>query len=263
MARPARFLSGDSPIEQDNRVLLLAYDQGVEHGPVEFNDATVDPSYVLDIAEHGPFTGVILQKGVAAAYYQAGTYTVPMIIKLNGRTSLSGDANPYAPMICTVEEAVELGAKVVGFSVYLGSAYENKMIAELADVVRDAHEHKVRVMAWMSFKGAKLKVHRDLLAYAGRIAMELGADYVQLPYGGNVADYTWVVESAGRCKVLSPGGVYKDLEDSVALATGVLQAGGVGLAVGRRVWQSPDPLATAQALRRAIWQVPTDGKAGN
>jgi class I fructose-bisphosphate aldolase len=255
MPRAVRLPVGESPIEQQNRVLLLAYDQGMEHGPVEFNDETVDPSYVLDIAEHGPFTGIVLQKGVAAAYYQRDKYTVPLVVKLNGRTNLSNHQDPYAPMVCTVDEALDLGAKVVGYSLYLGSKHEAQMMSEFAQVVRDAHERKVRVIVWMSTKNAQVEeTHRDMLAYAGRVALELGADYVQLPYGGDVPDYAWVVESAGRCKVLCPGGPYQDKEDTLRLAKSVLQAGAVGMTVGRRVWQAPDPLAVAHMLQTALWK---------
>jgi class I fructose-bisphosphate aldolase len=227
----------------------------MEHGPVEFNDDTVGPSYVLDIAEHGPFTGVVLQKGIAAAYYQPGKYTVPLVLKLNGRTNLSGDQDPYAPMVCTVDEALSLGAKMVGYSLYLGSHYEGRMMAEFAQVVRDAHERKVRVIAWMHNRQARVaETQRDMLAYAGRVALELGADYVQLPFGDSVADYAWVVESAGRCKVLCPGGAYQDKENTLRLVKSVLQAGATGMTVGRRVWQDPDPLSVAQAIQAILWK---------
>ncbi len=32
------------------KCLLLAYDQGFEHGPTDFNDENVDPNFILDIA---------------------------------------------------------------------------------------------------------------------------------------------------------------------------------------------------------------------
>ncbi len=54
----------------NGRGLLLAYDQGFEHGPSDFNAKNVDPKYILDIAkESGVFTGIILQKGIAEKYY--------------------------------------------------------------------------------------------------------------------------------------------------------------------------------------------------
>ena len=48
---------------RNGKGLLLAYDQGFEHGPSDFNAKNVDPEYILDIAQKaGVFTGVIFQK---------------------------------------------------------------------------------------------------------------------------------------------------------------------------------------------------------
>lgn len=255
MPRPARPLPPDPVIERQGRVLLLAYDQGMEHGPADFNDQSIDPAYILDIAEQGGFTGIVMHKGLASAYYRPGRYKVPLVLKLNARPQLSANQEGLPVLTCTVAEAAELGAKAVGYSLYLGGQHESQMMAELAGIVRDAHERRLPVIAWMSVKAAGIdERHRDILAYAGRIALELGADYAELQYGGSTPDYAWVVESAGNCKVIAPGGVYKDVDDTVALARSVLQAGGVGLVVGRRVWQAQDPLKVAKALQQALWR---------
>ena len=55
-------------ILRKGKVLFLAYDQGLEHGPTDFNDKNVDPNYIIDIAKKGKYTGLILQKGIAKKY---------------------------------------------------------------------------------------------------------------------------------------------------------------------------------------------------
>ncbi|MBI2310410.1 aldolase, partial [Candidatus Collierbacteria bacterium] len=60
-------------IERNGKAMLLAYDQGFEHGPVDFDEKSVDPNYILDIARSGLFTGVIFQEGVAAKYYPSAS----------------------------------------------------------------------------------------------------------------------------------------------------------------------------------------------
>jgi len=55
-----------APFLENGKGILLAYDQGLEHGPTkDFNQKSVDPRYIIDIAEKGKFTGIIFQKGVA------------------------------------------------------------------------------------------------------------------------------------------------------------------------------------------------------
>ncbi len=54
---------------RDGKGMLLAYDQGFEHGPsADFNDKNIDPNYILDIAVKGDFTGLVLHKGIAEKY---------------------------------------------------------------------------------------------------------------------------------------------------------------------------------------------------
>jgi class I fructose-bisphosphate aldolase len=255
MSRPNLPLFHESPIEVNGRVLLLAYDQGMEHGPVEFNETTADPNYVLKIAEEGPFTGVVFQKGLAEKYYDPHKHRVPLVLKMNGKDNLIKDQDPYSPQLCTVDEALALGAKAVGYTIYLGSQFESKMFQEFAGIVRDAHQHGMPVIAWMYPRGHNVpdEKHRDILAYAARVALELGADYAKLNYPGDVESQRWVVQSAGKCKVLTLGGSLNDMETTVQLARDCTEAGSVGMAIGRNVWQSDQPLAVARALGEVIF----------
>ena len=48
-------------ITKNGKALFLAYDHGMEHGPTDFDDQSVDPTEVLKIADSGFFTGFICQ----------------------------------------------------------------------------------------------------------------------------------------------------------------------------------------------------------
>ena len=106
--------------------MILAYDQGLEHGPTDFNDKNIDPSYIIEIANKGKFNGLVLQKGIAEKYYRG---KVPLILKLNGKTNLL-KGEPIAKQLCSVKEAIELGAKAVGYTIYVGSIHEPEMFKE-------------------------------------------------------------------------------------------------------------------------------------
>ena len=45
-------------IVKNGRVLIIAMDQGLEHGPTDFNERNINPEYVLDVAARGGFTGL-------------------------------------------------------------------------------------------------------------------------------------------------------------------------------------------------------------
>lgn len=233
--------------------ILLAYDQGFEHGPsTDFNDKNVDPNYILETARIGGFTGLVLQKGVAEKYYDG---KVPLIIKLNGKTSLPR-GEPVSTQLCSVEYAVNLGAKGVGYTIYMGSAHENIMIKEFGKIQEEAHLAGVPAIAWIYPRGEAIKndTAPEIVAYAARLGLEIGADAAKIKYSGDVESFRWAVKAAGRTKIFMSGGPKAPTEEAfLSQVKGVMDAGATGLAVGRNVWQHAEPVKMANALKEIIF----------
>lgn len=245
-----------SKITTNGKALFLAYDQGLEHGPTDFNDENIDPEFILKIGIEGGFNAVIFQKGIAEKYYRSELKEkLPLIVKLNGKTNLVKDEEPFSPLLCTVEEAVGLGAVGVGYTVYVGSEFENKMTEELASVVRQAHEKNIPVIAWMYPRGRNIQNPTDpeIIAYAARLGLELGADIVKVQYPGSLNALKHVVVSAGKTKVVVSGGHKEDEEEFLETAKIVVQSGAMGMAVGRNIWQSKEPLGVAKKLKEILF----------
>ncbi len=242
-----------SPFLKDGRSVLLAYDQGLEHGPSsDFDDRNVDPAFIMGIASKGGFNGVVFQKGVAERFYDG---KVPLILKLNGKTSLP-KGEPISRQVCSVEQAVSLGAKGVGYTIYLGSGLEHKMLGEFGKVQEEAHERGLPAIAWIYPRGASVQndTSKEIVAYAARAGLELGADAVKIKYTGDSASFSWAVKAAGGVKVFMSGGPKAPTDDDfLNQVKGVMQAGATGVAVGRNVWQNQDPLAMAGKLKKIIF----------
>ncbi len=248
-----------SPIMSKGKSLLLAYDQGLEHGPTDFNDKNADPDYILDIAEKGKYNGMILQKGIAEKYYH---HKVPLIVKLNGKTSLvKGD--PISPQLCTVKEAVKLGAKAVGYTIYVGSSHERKIFQEFENIQKEAHQYGLPVIAWMYPRGKVIKndLKRDILAYSARIGLELGADFLKMKYNHNIQDFKWTVKNAGKAKLLVAGGHKSKEKDLLKDVHDVMNNGATGIAIGRNIWQHDSPLKITKALRKVVFDNATVSQA--
>jgi len=259
--------------------LLLAYDQGFEHGPSDFNAKNVDPAYILDIARRAQvFTGLILQKGVAERYYprvksqesRVKNNIPPLIVKLNGKTAFHRGEEPFAPLVCTVAEAIELGASAVGYTVYVGSEYEAKMTRTLGDIVRESNHRRIPTIAWMYLRGKHISDPHDRqkLAYAARLGLELGADAVKLQFTlfprhserseesrpqQDIQDLRWIVQNAGKCKVFVSGGSKIPDDQALQLTKVVKQAGAAGLAVGRNIWQRDNPVEFAKQIADILY----------
>lgn len=241
------------PFLRDGKSMLLAYDQGLEHGPsVDFNDSNVDPGMIMETAAKGNFNGIVFQKGTAERFYDG---KVPLILKLNGKTSLP-KGEPISRQICSVEQAVSLGAKGVGYTIYLGSGFEGEMFSEFGKIQEQAHERGMPAVAWIYPRGAAVQndTSKEIVAYAARTGLELGADAVKIKYTGDPETFKWAVKSAAGVKVFMSGGPKAPTDDAfLDQVEGVMQAGGTGLAVGRNVWQNKDPLKMAEKLRRIIF----------
>ena len=250
--------SDTSIIERDGRVMLLAYDQGFEHGPVDFDEKSVDPNYIMDIARSNHYTGVIFQEGVAAKYYATARdreSLPPLVVKLNGKTSFQGE-EPLSLQLCTVEKAIELSAAAVGYTVYVGSEHEEQMLAEFSRIEDEAHAKGLVVIAWMYPRGKKVEgkqTTKETLAYAARLGLELNADYVKIAYSGDVDSFKWVVAAAGKTKVLVQGGKRLDWPELEAEVTGALAAGASGIAIGRNVWQAVNPEEITKKLASLVF----------
>ena len=243
-------------ITTQGKTVFLAYDQGLEHGPVDFTDENVDPNRILEIALAAQLNAVIFQKGVAEKYYTGTEYQgkIPLIVKLNGKTSFIKN-EPYAPQICTVEEAIGLGASAIGYTVYVGSQKQDIMFKEFASIEREAHAKNLPVIMWSYPRGAAVNENDpQTIAYAARVALELGADMVKLKYTGDVQSFSWVVKSAGKIPVVMSGGPKTETpEQFYEQVQGVMQAGGAGVAVGRNVWQAENPVQVADRVREIVF----------
>jgi class I fructose-bisphosphate aldolase len=241
-----RLLSG-------GRALFLACDQGLEHGPTDFNLDNINPNYILDLAEKGGYNGVIFQHGIAEKYYQNYKDRIRLIVKLNGKTNIP-KVDPYSAQVCSVGRAVKLGAEAVGYTIYLGSPREADMFREFGKIVEQAHDYGVPVIAWMYPRGPDVKddVSTEILAYAARAGLELGADIVKIKYNHDVEAFKWVVNAAGKCKVVVAGGHKEDPAELMQQARDIVDAGAAGMAIGRNIWQSKEPLKITKALKKII-----------
>ncbi len=243
-----------SKILKDGKAMYLAYDHGMEHGPEDFNLRNVDPEHIFDLALEGEYQGIIVHHGLAHKYYYGPYKDVPLIVKLNAKNDLP-DINPISRPFCSVSRAVKLGADAVGYTIYDGSPAETEMFQEFGQIVEEAHDYGLPVIAWMYPRGPEIQDERstEITAYSARLALELGADLVKLKYNGNPKGFEWVVENAGRTKVLLSGGHKIDDRQLLETVSDVMEAGATGLAVGRNVWKHPKPHSITDALQDVIF----------
>jgi class I fructose-bisphosphate aldolase len=247
----------DAPITRDDRMLVLAMDHGIEHGPSDFTPVpeTLDPETVFDIATHDAVTSIAVQKGIAETYYPSYEDDVSLVVKLNGNTNLRM-GEPISPLTCSVEYAAEIGADAVGFTLYPGSNHEPEMFETFRTVQENARKFDLPVVAWAYPRGQGVRDDTDpeTIAYATRTALELGADVGKVKYPGTPEAMEWAIRSAGEMDVLLSGGARDDDRVFLSRVHKALDAGAGGLAVGRNVWQREQPDRILDALERVVFE---------
>jgi len=276
-ARLKRMLYGHGP--GGGTLLILPIDQGLEHGPVDFfdNPAALDPTYQFELARDGRFSAIALHVGLAEKYFGEYAGEVPLILKINGKTSIPPDTAAFSALTGTVEDAVRLGADAVGYTVYVGSPAQDRDFQQFTEVRREADRYGMPVIVWAYPRGeavAKKGGRESLYAvdYAARVALELGADIVKVNYPIRTekdrdspppyntlnldpeAAFRKVVESAGRAMVLVSGGEKVSDQELLTKVRLSMEAGATGIIFGRNMWQRPrsDALTITRELHAIL-----------
>jgi fructose-bisphosphate aldolase, class I len=233
---------------------ILAYDQGFEHGPKDFNMVNVSPQHIIDIAKSGSYTALALTGGTAEKYYNSGSEAVPLIVKLNSKTHFShGDALSLAN--CSIKRAVKMNAQAVGYTLYTGSLHEQKQYQEFGRIVEEAHDAGLPVVAWAYPRGHMIdnEMSTDTISYAVRIAAELGADVIKCKYNLDSEGFPWVVANACKAKVVVSGGNKTVPRTYFSQLKQAMDLGAKGTAVGRNVWQDAKPYSLSRAIAKIIF----------
>src|SRR5215216_5772991 len=243
--------------------LFLPIDQGIEHGPRDFfpNPASKDPEYQFRLAAEAGYSAIACGYGMASKYYPAYAGQVPLLLKLNSKTEVPPSDEALSPCNASVEDAVRLGADVVGYTLYVGSPRQDEDLAQLRDVRSDCDRYGMPLMIWAYPRGRDIDKKGGATSfyaidYAARLAMEMGADVVKLnfpkfdpekdsdqpaPYNemdvGPEEAVRQIVESAGRSLVVLSGGSKTDDETVLSHTKTIMEAGGSGVIFGRNVWQ--------------------------
>lgn len=247
---------GNSPLSREGKSLIIAMDHGLERGPEVFEDVPdrADPANVFEIATHDAVTGIAVQKGVAETYYPSYDDSVNLVAKLNGKTLL-GEGDRYAPPNWDAERASKLGADAIGYTVYTGSRKEAQMFKEFRDAQAAARDEELPVVLWSYPRGQGVNDHNapNVVAYAARIGLELGADLSKIKFPGRKEDVEWAAHVSGQMPILMSGGDTTTEEAFLNDVKTFMDGGGQGLTVGRNIWQREDPIAMLDKLERIVY----------
>ncbi len=261
------------------RLMLFAGDQKIEHLNKDFYgegiaEEDTDPIHLFNIASRGKIGVFATQLGLIAKYGKDFP-KVPYLVKFNSKSNLVkvDQQDPLSSSMTSIDAVMRFkkssGLTIcgIGYTIYLGSEYENTMLTEAAKYVFEAHQHGMISVLWIYPRGKAVKDEKDpdLIAGAAGVAACLGTDFVKVnapkKEGEDSAELLKrAVKAAGRTKLICAGGSSTDVETFLSGLYKQIHVGGAsGNATGRNIHQKP--LDEAVRFTNAIYALTVEDKS--
>ncbi len=232
------------------KIVIVPMDHGVSVGPIL---GITNMKHAMSQAADGGANAVVVHKGVVASGHRGSGPDIGLIIHMSASTSLSPTPNSKV-LVCTVEEAIKLGADGVSVHVNIGDEREGEMLASLGKVAQSAAEWGMPLLAMVYPRGEKIKNEYDVevVKHAARLGAELGADIVKVSYTGDPDSFRKVVDGC-HVPVIIAGGPKMDSDRAILeMVKGAIDAGGSGTSIGRNVFQHKNPRRIIGALAMIV-----------
>lgn len=232
------------------KTVIIPMDHGVTLGPLA---GLIDMKKTINAVASGGANAIVIHKGLVEAGHRRSGKDVGLIIHLSASTCMAPDPNCKV-LVCSVEEAIKLGADAVSIHVNIGAEDEKTMLHDLGRVAKDAADWGMPLLAMMYMRGPKVKNGFDVnvVKHAARVGAELGADIVKVPYTGSPETFREVIEGCFVPVVIAGGEKMDTDRDILEMVKGSLLAGGAGVSIGRNAFQHRDPEKIVRAISKLV-----------
>lgn len=224
------------------RTLMLAVDHGYFLGPTSGLENV--GKAVKNLIPHADT--LMLTRGILRHDIDHKT-DIPIVLRVSGGTSILNEELLHEGITASMRDAVRLNVSGVAFSILVGAKWERNTILGLSQVVDEAEEFGIPVLA-VTAVGKDMAKDARYLSLASRIAVEHGARIVKTYY---CEDFEKVIESCSVPVVIA-GGKKIPEKEAMEMAYNALQAGAIGVDMGRNIFQSENPVAMIRAVREIV-----------
>ncbi|MEX2580887.1 MAG: hypothetical protein WD342_17645 [Verrucomicrobiales bacterium] len=154
------------------------------------------------------------------------------------------------------DEALTAGAHAMMNMLYVHHPNEAGIFREVSELIGESLETDIPlILETLPFGiGRPDDYTAENIGFAARAAAELGADVVKtaFPTGGSVDDFKAIVDASLVPVIVLGGAAMGDDEALLTMVKKAIDAGASGIAVGRNVWQHPEPAKIAGALKAIV-----------
>ncbi len=227
---------------ETGRTVIVPLDHGIILGPIA---GIENPSETVRKVVAGGANAVIFNTGLAPSIY--GAYMNRCGAICNLINSITGASE--LTLISSVESALRCGADAVSVQVLVGSPHERHMLNNARIVADECARWSMPLLAMMyPTEEALAKMGTEVELLAARAGAELGADIVKVSYTGDQDSFQALVDACPRPVVIAGGPKKETIRAALEMVEDAIACGAAGVALGRNIWQSPDPVRMTAAL---------------
>lgn len=230
--------------KEDGHCFFLPIDHGYFQGPTHCLEKPAETVKPLE-----PYCDALfVTRGVLRAAIDP-SFSLPIILRVSGATTVVGKDLANEVITTSIEDIIRLNVSAVGISVFIGSDYEKETLQNLSDLVNECEDYGIPVMAVTAVGKELEKRTARYLGLCCRVAAELGAKVVKTYW---CEDFDKVTNGCPVPVVMAGGPKCETEVEVMEFVYDGMQKGAVGVNLGRNVWQSPQPVAMAKALKAII-----------
>ncbi|MDD3977452.1 2-amino-3,7-dideoxy-D-threo-hept-6-ulosonate synthase [Methanomicrobium antiquum] len=226
------------------RTVIIPMDHGFTLGQIEgLGDM---PKIIGEISDGGA-NAIVLHKGMVKAGHRKHGRDIGLIVHLSASTALNPDPNDKV-IVCSVEEAIALGADAVSIHINLGAPQESKMIEEAGRISKECTKWGMPLLIMIYPRGEGIDPRSPVaIGHCVRVAEEIGADIIKTSYTGDPETFKKIT-SACSVPVIVAGGEKGDDIETLKSVRDAVKAGCAGVALGRNSFQRENPKEFIRAL---------------
>jgi class I fructose-bisphosphate aldolase len=163
-------------------------------------------------------------------------------------------------MFCTIEQALKWGFDAVKVLLIWGLEPEIQMkeIRAIGELVAQCDRWDMPIMIEPVLWGRNIPPHKkddpETIAHAARIALEMGADILKVPYPGDVEHFRSLTEMLRVPVVILGGAGMGTTEKILQTALDSVRGGGRGVVFGRNVWQNGRLRELIRGLKEVVYE---------
>lgn len=228
------------------KTVIVPMDHGISVGPIE--GLRNMKQAIAEVADGGA-NAIVEHKGLVAEGHRGRGKDIGLIIHLSASTCLALYPNAKT-LVCSVEEAIKLGADAISIHVNLGNGMEREMLQDFGRVSYEARTWGMPLLAMIYPRGENITNEYDprIIAHAARLGEEMGADIVKVSYTGSAESFAEVTGGCSVPVVIAGGPKMTSDRDILEMVRGAVDAGGAGASIGRNVFQHRTPRRMVEAI---------------